>query len=209
MQCFILSLEASLDAFLDRFWHHILRLYSAAATSLHACMLSLNLSCHAHAHAFAATCTIPSSLISLAHSLASSPKIDQLEVEGGPSAQRSGGPLAVIARWPTDLLRGLGRGVGACRTYDGTYVPSLRRANSTVTMCYVPLIGQIRIDPSWVYCEFNSRPDDVVKKNSRPDEIDYTPTCMQMQLLCVELYTPSSDVFCYYTSRSYVVLCGY
>lgn len=31
------------------------------------------------------------------------------------------------ARWPTDLLRGLGRGVGACRdgrTYDGTYVPS-------------------------------------------------------------------------------------
>jgi hypothetical protein len=79
---------------------------------------------------------------------ASSPKIDQLEVEGGPSAQRSGGPLAVIARWPTDLLRGLGRGVGACRTYDGTYVPSLRRANSTVTMCYVSLIGQIRIDPS-------------------------------------------------------------
>jgi hypothetical protein len=72
----LLSLEASLDAFLDRFWHHIhIRLALSVAASLqHAPM---NLSCHAHA--FAATCTI-----------------DQLEVEGGPSAQCSRGPLAVL-----------------------------------------------------------------------------------------------------------------
>jgi hypothetical protein len=103
----------------------------AAAAALH--MLALNelvgLSCscscfcrHMHHSAFTS-----SPISSLAQAQSSrSPKIDQLAKLGWPPAQRCGGPLAVLGG-PADLLPGLGRGVGACRTTVRTIDGSPRR----------------------------------------------------------------------------------